>query len=135
MTEKRITIATADEQIRQLYETAFPQNEQIPWDDLMRLVGEMPLDFTAYYDREVMEQREQSQACLNSAELRENSAEGQTFIGFTIVYQRKSTWSMPTESESVNKYDYNSLYQTHAEKKYFQVQYDLQFRSDMLQYG
>ena len=42
---------------------------------------------------------------------------------------------MPTESESVNKYDYNSLYQTHAEKKYFQVQYDLQFRSDMLQYG
>ena len=32
MTEKRITIATADEQIRQLYETAFPQNEQIPWD-------------------------------------------------------------------------------------------------------
>ena len=32
MTEKRITIAAADEQIRQLYETAFPQNEQIPWD-------------------------------------------------------------------------------------------------------
>ena len=32
MTEKRITIAAADEQIRQLYETALPQNEQIPWD-------------------------------------------------------------------------------------------------------
>ena len=90
MTEKRITIATADEQIKQLYETAFPVDEQIPWDDLMRLVGEMPLDFTAYYDGEVMEQREQRQACLNSAESRENPAEGQTFIGFTIVYPRKS---------------------------------------------
>ena len=65
MTEKRITIATADEQIRRLYETAFPEDEQIPWDDLIRLVGEMPLDFTAYYDSE-------------------------TFIGFTIVYPRKS---------------------------------------------
>ena len=51
MTEKKITIATTDEKIRQLYETAFPEDEQIPWDDLMRLVGEMPLDFTAYYDR------------------------------------------------------------------------------------
>ena len=65
MTEKRITIATDDEQIKQLYETAFPEDEQIPWEDLMRLVGEMPLDFTAYYD-------------------------GQGFIGFTIVYPRKS---------------------------------------------
>ena len=64
MTEKKIAIATADEKIRQLYETAFPEDEQIPWDDLMRLVGEMPLDFTAYYD------------------------EG-AFIGFTIVYPRK----------------------------------------------
>ena len=65
MTEKKITFATADEQIRRLYETAFPEDEQIPWDDLIRLVGEMPLDFTAYYDSE-------------------------TFIGFTIVYPRKS---------------------------------------------
>ena len=56
----------------------------------MRLIGEMPLDFTAYYDGEVKEQREQSQACLNSAESRENSTEGQAFIGFTIVYPRKS---------------------------------------------
>ena len=52
MTEKKITIATTDEKIRQLYETAFPEDEQIPWDDLMRLVEEMPLDFTAYYDAE-----------------------------------------------------------------------------------
>ena len=65
MTEKRITIATVDEQIKQLYETAFPEDEQIPWKDLMCLVEEMPLDFTAYYD-------------------------GKEFVGFTIVYPRKS---------------------------------------------
>ena len=76
--------------MKRLYETAFPKDEQIPWDDLMRLIDEMHLDFTAYYDGEVMEQREQSQACLNSAESRENSTEGKNFIGFTIVYPRKS---------------------------------------------
>ncbi len=65
MGEKQITTDNADGQIRQLYETAFPEGEQIPWDDLMRLVDEMPLDFTAYYD-------------------------GDAFIGFTIVYQRPS---------------------------------------------
>ena len=86
----RITAANADEKIKQLYETAFPEDEQIPWDDLMRLVGEMPLDFTAYYDGEVMEQQEHNQACLNFAESRQNSTESQDFIGFTIVYPRKS---------------------------------------------
>ena len=65
MNTKQITAANADEKIKQLYETAFPEDEQIPWDDLMRLIGEMPLDFTAYYD-------------------------GEAFIGFTIVYPRKS---------------------------------------------
>ena len=65
MNTKQITATNADEKIMQLYETAFPEDEQIPWDDLMRLVGEMPLDFTAYYD-------------------------GEDFIGFTIVYPRKS---------------------------------------------
>ena len=65
MTTRQITASNADEQIRELYETAFPAGEQIPWDDLMRLVGKMPLDFTAYYD-------------------------GDTFNGFTIVYPRKS---------------------------------------------
>ena len=45
---RQITAANADEKIKQLYETAFPEGEQIPWNDLMRLVGEMPLDFTAY---------------------------------------------------------------------------------------
>ena len=65
MTEKKVNIARADEQIKHLYETAFSEVEQIPWDDLLRLVEEMPLDFTVYYDEE----------CL---------------IGFTIVYPRKS---------------------------------------------
>ena len=65
MNTKQITAANAENKIRQLYERAFPEDEQIPWDDLMRLVGEMPLDFTAYYD-------------------------GEAFIGFTIVYPRKS---------------------------------------------
>ena len=51
--------------MKRLYETAFPEGEQIPWADLIRLVEEMPLDFTAYYD------------------------DGD-FIGFTIVYPRKS---------------------------------------------
>ena len=48
---------------KRLYETAFPIEEQIPWNDLLRLIEQMPLDFTAYYD-------------------------GDTFIGLTIVYQR-----------------------------------------------
>ena len=65
MTVKQITAATADEKIKLLYETAFPEDEQIPWKDLMRLIEEMPLDFTAYYD-------------------------GEEFIGFTIVYPRNS---------------------------------------------
>ena len=65
MIEKYLTAAIADEKIKQLYETAFPEDEQIPWKDLVRLVEEMPLDFTAYYD-------------------------GEDFIGFTIVYPRKS---------------------------------------------
>lgn len=55
----------ANGQIRQLYESAFPEDEQIPWEDLLRLIGEMPLDFTTYYDDD-------------------------TFIGFTIVYPRES---------------------------------------------
>jgi GNAT superfamily N-acetyltransferase len=68
MITKQITAANADAQIRQLYESAFPEEEQIPWDDLMRLIGEMHLDFAAYYA-------------------------GDTFVGFTIIYPRPSfTW-------------------------------------------
>ena len=65
MTTIQITVTNADDQIKQLYESAFPVEEQIPWDDLVRLIGEMGLDFTAYY-------------------------EGSDFIGFTIVYPRPS---------------------------------------------
>lgn len=65
MTTKQITAATAHAAIQHLYETAFPVEEQIPWRELMRLVGEMGLDFTSYY-------------------------EGETFLGFTIVYPRPS---------------------------------------------
>ena len=65
LTEIQKTAANSDEKIKHLYETAFPEGEKIPWDDLMRLIEEMPLDFTAYYD-------------------------GETFIGFTIVYPRKA---------------------------------------------
>ena len=50
MTTKQITAVNTNEKIKRLYETAFPEDEQIPWKDLMRLVEEMPLDFTAYYD-------------------------------------------------------------------------------------
>ena len=65
MTTKLITAANADEHIKLLYETAFPEGEQIPWEDLMRLVEEMPLEFTAFYDED-------------------------EFIGFTIIYLRTS---------------------------------------------
>ena len=76
MIERKITSANADdEQLKQLYQTAFPENEQIPWDDLMRLIGEMSLDFTAYYD-------------------------GDAFIGFTIVYPRPSFNRRNSESNA-----------------------------------
>jgi GNAT superfamily N-acetyltransferase len=65
MTTKQITAVNAAEQIKQLYQIAFPEEERIPWDDLLRLIDEMHLDFAAYY-------------------------EGEDFIGFTIVYPRPS---------------------------------------------
>lgn len=69
MIERKITASSAaDEQIRELYQSAFPKEEQIPFEVLMRLIDEMPLDFTAYYDNREL-------------------------IGFTIVYPRPSmTW-------------------------------------------
>ena len=66
MKTKKLTSTTAlDKPIRELYETAFPVEEQIPYGDLMELMDKMPIDFTAYY-------------------------EGEEFIGFTIVYQRET---------------------------------------------
>lgn len=41
MTEKIITAQNVDKQIKALYETAFPLEEQVPWKDLLRLIGEM----------------------------------------------------------------------------------------------
>ena len=64
MKEVQITAEYAnDRQLKNLYEVSFPDGEKIPWVDLIRLIGEMHLDFTAYYD-------------------------GEAFIGFTIVYSR-----------------------------------------------
>lgn len=77
MIEKKITAVNASDAVRRLYETAFPKEEQIPWDDLMQLIDVMPLDFTAYYD-------------------------GNTFIGLTIVYLRQSFnwfWYFAVEEE------------------------------------
>ena len=42
--------ANANEEVRRLYEAAFPKEEQIPWKDLMRLMKTMSLDFTVYYE-------------------------------------------------------------------------------------
>ncbi|MBR3627765.1 MAG: GNAT family N-acetyltransferase [Elusimicrobia bacterium] len=62
---KQITSVNAnDEQLKLLYQTAFPENEQIPWNDLIRLIDQMHLDFTAYY-------------------------EDDNFIGFTILFPHK----------------------------------------------
>lgn len=47
--EKTINIGNVDANMRRLYETAFPTEEQIPWDDLLHLIDSMNLDFTAYY--------------------------------------------------------------------------------------
>ena len=55
--------AVADPALRALYESAFPDEERIPWDDLLRLVREMPLEFSEYRD-------------------------GEELLGLTIVYPR-----------------------------------------------
>ena len=55
--------AAADPALRALYESAFPDEERIPWDDLLRLVREMPLEFSEYRD-------------------------GEELLGLTIVYPR-----------------------------------------------
>lgn len=40
--------AAARPEVRRLYESAFPREERIPWEDLLRLVREMPLEFAEY---------------------------------------------------------------------------------------
>lgn len=39
-----------DRELRRLYGTAFPVEEQIPYDDLIYLLTKMDIDYTAYYD-------------------------------------------------------------------------------------
>ena len=65
MTEQLLTpkSAAADPALRALYESAFPREERIPWEDLLRLVREMPLEFAEY-------------------------REGAELLGITIVYPR-----------------------------------------------
>ncbi len=66
MKTKRMTTANAnnEEQLKLLYQSSFPENEQIPWNDLVRLIDQMHLDFTVYYEDE-------------------------KFIGFTILFPHK----------------------------------------------
>ena len=58
---KQINSGNADDKaLRRLYGTAFPVEEQIPYDDLIYLLDQLDIDYTAYYD-------------------------GETFIGLTMV--------------------------------------------------
>lgn len=41
-------------QLRELYETAFPVEEQIPYDELIHLLDVMDIDYTAYYEGEAL---------------------------------------------------------------------------------
>ena len=43
-----------DVELRCLYETAFPEGEQIPYDELLQLLEVMDIDYTAYYDGEML---------------------------------------------------------------------------------
>ena len=40
--------------LRRLYETAFPVEEQIPYNDLFYLLDALDIDYTAYYDGEML---------------------------------------------------------------------------------
>ncbi len=43
-----------NEELRRLYETAFPEQEQIPYEELIELLEKMDIDYTAYYDDDVL---------------------------------------------------------------------------------
>ena len=43
-----------NEELRRLYETAFPEQEQIPYEDLIELLDKMDIDYTAYYDDDML---------------------------------------------------------------------------------
>ena len=44
----------ANQELKRLYETAFPVEEQIPYDDLVRLLDTMDIDYTAYYENSML---------------------------------------------------------------------------------
>lgn len=51
----QINSSNADiEQLRQLYDTAFPAEERIPYDDIIHLLDVMDIDYTAYYNGEML---------------------------------------------------------------------------------
>ena len=43
-----------DRELERLYETAFPVQEQIPYDHIIHLLDAMDIDYTAYYDGELL---------------------------------------------------------------------------------
>lgn len=43
-----------DAELRRLYETAFPEGEQIPYNELVHLLELMDIDYTAYYNSEML---------------------------------------------------------------------------------
>lgn len=52
---KRIDSSNADDaDLRHLYETAFPVEEQIPYDELIDLLKVLSIDYCAYYDEETL---------------------------------------------------------------------------------
>ena len=65
-----------NEDVRRLYEMAFPKEELIPWKDLMWLMKTMSLDFIVYYENRDTSAEESSVA--SSSRL----------LGLTIVYPR-----------------------------------------------
>ncbi len=55
LTTRQINSGNADnEELRRLYETAFPEQEQIPYEDLIELLDKMDIDYTAYYDDDML---------------------------------------------------------------------------------
>ena len=55
LTTRQINSGNADnEELRRLYETAFPEQEQIPYEELIELLDKMDIDYTAYYDDDML---------------------------------------------------------------------------------
>jgi len=68
MRTRRILPNEDIQEVRVLYKEAFPEGEQIPYERLLQLIGEMNLDVSAYY---------------------ENDGSAGDFVGFTVVYPGK----------------------------------------------